>query len=148
MTTLSRTWRIAVAAVATAALLLMVACAGEPETSVKAAEPSSVPASGQQASLTVKLIAPTAGEAVSAGSVKVAVETTGLQFTMASNTNIAGEGHVHFTLDDRPFVMSIEPQSTLEDVEPGTHRLVAELVQNNTESFDPPVKQEIEFTAL
>jgi hypothetical protein len=77
----------------------------------------------------------------------VAVETTGLEFVMPSNTNVAGEGHVHFTLDDRPFVMSIEPEAVIDDVEAGPHTLVAELVQNDTSSFDPPVKQTIEFIA-
>lgn len=31
--------------------------------------------------------------------------------------------------------------------EPGEHRLVAELVQNNTEPSDPPVRQAITLTA-
>lgn len=96
---------------------------------------------------TVALIEPTTGTEVPAGTVKVRVETTGLTFTMPSNTNVAGEGHVHFTLDDRPFVMSTEPQIDLEDVDPGPHTLKAELVQNDTKPFDPPIEDTIEFTA-
>ncbi len=94
---------------------------------------------------TLRLIVPENGATVPTGTVKVAVETTGLEFVMPSNTNVAGQGHVHFTLDDRPFIMSVEKEAEFEDVEPGTHRLVAELVQNNTDSFDPPITQEVEF---
>jgi len=94
---------------------------------------------------TLRLTVPEKGATVPAGTVKVAVETTGLEFVMPSNTNVAGQGHVHFTLDDRPFIMSVEKEAEFEDVEPGTHRLAAELVQNNTDSFDPPITQEIEF---
>ena len=99
------------------------------------------------APLTIQLLEPLEGAVVPAGQVPVNVETTGLTFVMASNTNVPGEGHVHYTLDDRPFIMSITPDAVIEDVEPGEHTLIAELVQNNTESFDPPVIQEITFTA-
>ncbi len=97
--------------------------------------------------VTVKLLEPAAGTEVPAGTVTVRVETTGLTFTMPSNTNVVGEGHVHFTLDELPFVMSTEPQTEIDDVEPGLHTLKAELVQNDTESFDPPIEEVIEFTA-
>lgn len=106
--------------------------------------PASAPGS---ADMTVRLVAPTQGAEVPAGTVSVEVETTGLKFTMPGNKNVPGEGHVHFTLDDRPFEMSIEPTFDFKDVEPGPHTLEAELVQNDTQSFDPPVKVEIEFTA-
>lgn len=96
---------------------------------------------------TIKLVEPAAGGEVPAGTLTVKVETTGITFTMPSNTNVAGEGHVHFTLDDRPFVMSTEAQAEIEDVTAGVHTLKAELVQNDTQSFDPPIEVEIEFTA-
>jgi hypothetical protein len=96
---------------------------------------------------TVKLLTPTASSEVAAGDLTVKVETSGLKFTMPSNTNVPGEGHVHFTLDDRPFQMSVEPQAEIKDVAPGVHTLKAELVQNNTKSLDPPVVEVIEFTA-
>ncbi|MFA5844170.1 MAG: hypothetical protein WC971_04985 [Coriobacteriia bacterium] len=101
----------------------------------------------QVAPPTVKLLEPPAGAEVPAGEVAVAVETSGLKFVMPSNTVVPGEGHVHFTLDDEPFEMSTSPEYVLKDVAPGSHRLKAELVQNDTKPFDPPVKQEIEFTA-
>ncbi len=96
---------------------------------------------------TMVLTAPLQDARVPAGTVPVDVDTTGLKFVMASNTNVAREGHVHYTLDDRPFIMSVTPDAELEDVAPGEHTLVAELVQNNTRPFDPPVRQEITFIA-
>lgn len=96
---------------------------------------------------TIVLDTPTDGAVVPSGSVPIAVTTTNLEFVMPSNTNVAGQGHVHFTLDDEPFEMSTDPEYTLENVAPGEHRLKAELVQNDTSSFDPPVLQEITFTA-
>lgn len=128
------------AALSLAALLLVSGCAGN-GGSTSAATPSSVEPP------TMELVQPLQGDSVPAGELPVNVETTGLKFTMASNTNVAGEGHVHYTLDDRPFIMSITPDAVLEDVEPGEHTLIAELVQNDTQPFDPPVRQEITFTA-
>lgn len=95
---------------------------------------------------TIELAEPTADTVVPAGDVRVSVKTTGLSFAMPSNTNVAGEGHVHFTLDEEPFKMSVAPEYLFEDVSPGEHTLKAELVQNDTEPFSPPVKQEITFT--
>lgn len=130
------------------ALLALSACTGG------AASGPSTPASQQPAGETqltaqpptIELTEPLAGATVPAGNVSVKVNTTNLQFTMPSNTNVAGQGHVHFTLDDKPFQMSVEPQYTFKDVAPGPHTLKAELVQNDTKSFDPPVEQVIEFT--
>ena len=143
MNTLSRIVRVASALGLLLAVVLLFGCAEsadvDPENRQLA---SSAPVA---AAPTVKLIMPAAGATVPAGTVRVAVETTGLEFVMPSGTNVAGQGHVHFTLDDRPFVMSIEKGAELEDVEPGIHRLIVELVQNDTDSFDPPIKQELEF---
>ena len=86
------------------------------------------------------------GAELAVGEVKVQVETTGLKFVMPSNTVVPGEGRVHFTLDGRPFQMSTTPDYTFKDVAPGQHTIKAELVQNSTESFDPPVVQTVAFT--
>lgn len=145
ISTASRVVRIASAFGLLLAVALLAACtSGTPAASntPPAEEPvSSAPAETP----TVKLVEPVDGAALAAGTVKVTVESTGLEFTMPSNTNVAGQGHVHFTLDDRPFVMSVEKSAEIKDVEPGKHTLVAELVQNNTEPFDPPIEDEIEF---
>lgn len=120
---------------------VLAGCAAKPTASATptSAQPATPP--------TLSLTAPQAGAEVPAGTVPVSVQTTGLKYAMPSNTNVPGEGHVHFTLDDRPFIMSTEPDAEINDVTPGEHKLVAELVQNNTQSFDPPIKQEITFSA-
>lgn len=127
--------------------LALAACAGGGATS-GTATPASAPVSASAAGAppTIELLEPVASAVVPAGEVVVRVKTSGLEFVMPSNTNVPGQGHVHFTLDDQPFKMSTEPEYSFKDVAAGPHRLKAELVQNNTQSFDPPVKQEIEFT--
>lgn len=145
MNTISRTVRVATAAGLALALVLLAACASPADSSGDGKEPakSNAPATPP----TVSLTAPTAGETLPAGTITAAVETTGLKFVMPNNEPVAGEGHVHFTLDDRPEVMSVEKSAEIADVEPGPHTLTAELVQNDTSPFDPPVKVEIEFVA-
>ena len=96
---------------------------------------------------TIELVTPAEGATVPAGDVSVSVKTTGLKFVMPSNTLVAGEGHLHVTLDDEPFKMSTTPDYVYEGVTPGEHKLEVELVQNDTKSFSPPVKQEITFVA-
>lgn len=123
---------------------LLAACA---KSVSPAADGKPAPASSSTAAPTVKVLQPTSGGQVAAGTVTVNVETTGLKFTMPSNTNVPGEGHVHFTLDNRPFEMSVKPTFDFKDVAPGPHTLKAELVQNNTNPMDPPVLEVVEFTA-
>lgn len=135
---------VMIAGLALAAALL-AACSGTPAAETKAATPeASKPAAGGP--MTLKILAPTDGAEVPAGTLEVTVETTGIEFVMPSNDLVDGQGHVHFTLDDGPEVMSVEKVAELE-VEPGKHTLKAHLVQNNTEPVDPPVEQVIEFTA-
>lgn len=128
--------------------VLLAACSTQAAAPATGGGTESVPASAQPATPpTIKVLSPTDGDEVPAGDVTVKVEAANLKFTMPSNKNVAGEGHLHVTLDDRPFIMSVEPSVKIENVSPGTHKLVAELVQNNTDSLDPPVKQEITFVA-
>lgn len=113
------------------------------------AQDSTAPASGESAAPaaapTIKLTAPRDGDVVPAGDVVVAVETTNLKFVMPGNKNVAGEGHVHFSLDGKPEQMSTTPTYTFKDVAAGSHTLRAQLVQNNTEPFDPPIFEEVTF---
>ena len=142
-----------IALVALMTLLALGGCSGassgggKPVSPSQAAPKASGPSAVSAPAPTIELVAPAAGAPVAAGDVAVSVKTTGLTFTMPSNTNVAGEGHVHFTLDGAPFKMSVKPDYTYAGVAPGDHKLVAELVQNDTKSFSPPVKAEIEFTA-
>lgn len=121
--------------------VLLGGCAQKPAT------PQSTAPQAAAAPPTMQLLAPVDGTTVPAGDVKLSVKTTGHKFVMASTTNVPGEGHVHFTLDGQPFKMSITPDYVYAGVTPGEHTLKAELVQNDTKSFSPPVEQEITFTA-
>lgn len=94
---------------------------------------------------TIKVTSPKNGDSLAPGDVLVAVETTDLKFVMPGNKNVAGEGHVHFSLDGKPEQMSTTPSYTFKDVAAGSHTLRAQLVQNNTEPFDPPIFEEITF---
>lgn len=115
-------------------------------TAPSSATPSTgVPSAGVPAP-TIKVLAPLDGAEVAGPDLKVQVETTGLTFVMPSNTVVPGEGHVHFTLDDQPFKMSTTPDYVFKDVAPGPHTLKAELVKNDTKSFDPPVVQIVKYT--
>ncbi len=143
----SRIIRIASALGLVLAAALLAACSQQPSAQTAPAKPTKPASSAPAESPSVKLVEPVAGATVPAGTVKVAVEAQNLDFVMPSNNNVSGQGHVHFTLDDRPFQMSVEKTFEFKDVAPGKHRLVAELVQNNTDPFEPPAKQEIEFTA-
>lgn len=139
---------ILIAGLALSAVTLLAGCTGGAPAKEASSPAAEKPASNASAeSPTVKLIEPADGATVPAGDLKVNSEVTGLKFTMPSNKNVAGEGHIHYTLDDRPFEMSIEPGMVIKDVEPGEHTLEAELVNNNTQPLDPPVRAEITFTA-
>ncbi len=131
------------------ALLLLGGTAALLGGCAKAAAPAArpiAPAVAPAAVPTLQLVAPAEGATVDAGTVNISVTTTGLKFVMPSNTIAPGEGHVHFTLDDRPFEMSTTPDFAFDDVVAGPHTLTAELVQNDTTPFSPPVKQQVTFT--
>lgn len=130
-----------------AALVVLVAiAAGCTQAPSAPSSPTSQPAQAADVPApTMKLVTPAEGATVAAGDVKIVVETTGHKFVMPSNTNVPGEGHVHFTLDDQPFKMSTSPEFVYEGVTAGKHTLKAELVQNDTKEFDPPVIQTITF---
>jgi hypothetical protein len=143
-------FRIAALAVVSLAVVAGAAVVLGGCSSKTASAPASAPAESNTAvaaAPTIELISPAADSAVPSGDVRMSVKTTGLKFVMASNTNVAGEGHVHFTLDGQPFKMSVKPDYVYVGVAPGAHTLKAELVQNDTKSFNPPVEQEVTFKA-
>lgn len=133
-------------AMALAAATVLGGCAKGAEKGASGSS-ESVSNGAPVAAPTLGLVAPAAGSSVPAGDVSLSVKTTGLKFVMPSNTLVEGEGHVHFTLDDKPEMMSTTPDYVYEGVTAGEHKLVAELVQNDTKSFSPPIKQEIIFIA-
>ena len=129
-----------------AAVATLSGCSGKPASSGSTPVPAASNAAPATAP-TLVLTAPAASSEVPAGDVKMSVTITGIKFTEPSYTNVAGQGHVHFTLDGEPLKMSVTPDYVYSGVAAGPHKLVAELVQNDTKPFSPPVKQEISFTA-
>jgi hypothetical protein len=143
-------FRIAALAVVSLALLAGASVVLGGCSSKTTSAPASAPAESSTAAVaapTLELVSPSADSAVPSGDVNVSVKTTGLNFVMPGNTNVAGEGHVHFSLDGQPIEMSVKPDYVYVGVAPGAHTLKAELVQNDTKSFNPPVEQEITFKA-
>lgn len=136
-----------IAALALSAAALLAGCSGGAPAGETTAPAAEQPASDAATAPTLEITEPADGTTVPAGDLKVNSDVTDLKFTMPSNTNVPGEGHIHYTLDDRPFEMSITPDMVIKGVEPGEHTLEAELVQNNTQPLDPPVRAEITFTA-
>jgi len=136
------TKRLLAALVALALALALSAC-----STTSATDTGATKSSATVAPPTLRLVAPVEGAEVAAGDVTIKVETTNLKFVTPNNKPTPGEGHVHFTLDDKPVQMSDKPEYVYTDVAPGRHKVVAELVQNDAKPFDSPVKQEISFTA-
>ncbi len=141
-----RTYSALIALIALTITVLLAGCAATPRTS--GAQTSPVQGgSTVVAGPTIKVLAPLDGAVVKAGEIVIKLETTGLKFAMPSTKLVPGEGHVHFTLDSQPIKMSATPDYALSGVTPGPHTLKAELVQNDTTPFDPPVLQTVAFTA-
>lgn len=86
---------------------------------------------------------------------KVAVKVAMANFTLADYKthpkSVPGQGHLHLWLDQaKPTKASavkvISPVYTFENVKPGTHTLVAELVANDHSSLIPPATTSVTFT--
>jgi len=141
-----RTWRgpALIALLALTSALLLAGCSAAPAG--KATAPAEPSTSAAAVAPTLKVLAPVDAATVKGADVSVKVETTGLKFVMPSNTLVPGEGHVHFILDDQPLEMSTSPEYVFKGVAAGEHTLEAQLVQNDTTPFDPPVVQTVTFT--
>lgn len=147
MTRKARVASFVLALTAAALVGLLAGCSASTSVPARSAPVSAAPSPDASAARpTIKVIAPEDGAAVAGGELKVQVETTGLKFVMPGNTRVPGEGHVHLTLDGQPFKMSTTPDYVFKDVSAGPHTLKAELVQNDTKPFDPPVLQTVKFT--
>ena len=144
---MARSIRLALVVLSLAALVGTAAVLGGCAKSTADGTSGTAPGAATAPAPTLEVTTPTSGGTVAAGDVTMSVKTTGLKFTMPSNTVVPGEGHVHFILDGEPLEMSTSPDFVYEGVAAGEHTLTAELVQNDTKPFSPPVKQEITFIA-
>jgi hypothetical protein len=83
--------------------------------------------------------------------VKLAVSNFNLTDYKTHSRAVTGQGHVHLWLDQTnptpaSAVKVFTDSYTFENVKPGSHVLIAELVNNNHTSLVPPVTNKIEFT--
>ncbi|HLC99802.1 MAG TPA: hypothetical protein VJC11_02465 [Patescibacteria group bacterium] len=101
------------------------------------------------------IVSPGEGEQISGDQVDVMM--TAGNFVVVdffeNTANKAGEGHAHFWLDDATLSKDsavMHTDTTLPysffDVQPGTHTLVAEIVQNDHTSLNPAIKKTITFS--
>jgi hypothetical protein len=58
------------------------------------------------------------------------------------------EGHVHLTLDGKPYVMSYDATRAFQDVAPGVHALQAEFVAKDHEPFTNRPRAFVRFTVV
>jgi hypothetical protein len=146
----TRIGSILIIAVAVALVALIAGCSASPTASASASAPApasaSAPASAPVTAPTLNVLAPTANAVIKGADVEVRIETTGLKFVDPSTTRVAGQGHVHFTLDRQPVTMSITPDYTFKGLAPGPHTLRIELVQNDTTPFTPATVETVTFT--
>lgn len=101
----------------------------------------------------VSIASPTPGQTVTGS--KVPVSLAVVNFALVDYRThpllVPGQGHVHLWLDqtDLSKISAVKATSntyTFENVKPGNHTLVAELVNNDHSSLQPPVTTAVSFT--
>jgi len=83
--------------------------------------------------------------------VKIAVANFALVDYKTHPKLVPGQGHLHLWLDQtKPTkasaVKAVSPTYTFQNVKPGSHALIAELVANDHTSLVPPVTAAVKFT--
>ncbi|HEX6288471.1 MAG TPA: hypothetical protein VFZ66_04730 [Herpetosiphonaceae bacterium] len=104
----------------------------------------------------LKVTAPASEAAINGTNVMVEFQATGITLVPSTvplneagkrpDANRAGEGHLHLMLDLQPLIVweRAEPYR-FENVPPGEHQLMVELVNNDHSPLSPPVVQQIRF---
>ncbi|HEY0734575.1 MAG TPA: hypothetical protein VGD69_06690 [Herpetosiphonaceae bacterium] len=113
-------------------------------------------ASAAQSSPELVVSAPTEGATITGTDVAVTFQIAGLNLVPSGvplteagkrpDANRPGEGHLHFMLDLLPIVVweHAEPY-TFNNITPGEHQLMVELVNNDHSPLSPPVVKQIRF---
>ena len=94
----------------------------------------------------VSFLSPTPGQIISGSKVPVKIAVTNLSLVdyRTHPRLVSGQGHVHLWLDQTDLskisaVKAVSDTYTFDNVKPGNHTLVAELVRNDHSSFTPPL---------
>lgn len=105
------------------------------------------------ASPTLSILSPTSHSQVYGSKVTVNLSVTDFKLVDYKTypKPVSGQGHVHLWIDTpnptKESAIKLTTNSyTFENLKPGTHTLVAELVSNNHSSFTPPITTTLEFT--
>ncbi len=100
----------------------------------------------------VSFLSPTPGQIISGSKVPVKIAVTNLSLVdyRTHPRLVSGQGHIHLWLDQTDLsrisaVKAVSDTYTFENVKPGNHTLVAELVRNDHSSFTPPLTTTISF---
>jgi hypothetical protein len=97
---------------------------------------------------TISILAPKTGDVVRGGSTKLRMSLEGGKVVEPSVTEVTPTtGHIHVLLDGEVVSMDYGLSQTLNDLKPGTHSLRIEFVAADHAPFNPPVFDEIAFTA-
>jgi hypothetical protein len=90
---------------------------------------------------------PSPGAQISADAVDVVIDLQGGRIVDTSSTITPDTGHVHLFLDGELLSMTYggSQEIPIGDLDPGTHRLVAEFVAADHVPFDPPVTAAVTF---
>jgi hypothetical protein len=122
---------------------------------------SSNPAASRPGGATLKIVAPTAGVAANAGTVKVSVAYSGPLLVPAAEAKKLDDYHLHYFLDEdagpymgttRPvpsgnphIVHSAAREVTFDDLPAGGHTLTVLMSGNDHISVNPPVTDSVTF---
>lgn len=100
----------------------------------------------------LSFVAPTVNQALvgTKVAIKVAVTNFAIVDYRTHPKLVSGQGHVHLWLDQTDLskisaVKAVSDAYTFENVKPGSHTLVAELVRNDHSSLTPPATTTISF---
>lgn len=113
-------------------------------------------ASAAQSSPELVVSAPADGATITGTDVAVSFQVSGINLVPSGvplaeagkrpEANRPGEGHLHFMLDLLPIVVWEHPEPyTFNNITPGEHQLMVELVNNDHSPLSPPVVKQIRF---
>lgn len=94
--------------------------------------------------VSVEILAPKDGATIEGSTVEVKVRVLGVELVPGGNENNPREGHLHYTLDGIG-QMTDKVETKFEGVEPGEHRLTAEIGANDHGSRVPQVLDTVTF---
>ncbi|MBI2850681.1 MAG: DUF4399 domain-containing protein [Chloroflexi bacterium] len=148
------------------ALLLIGACAppaapsptAPPATQPPVTTPPPSPAPAPAPTLTIN--SPVVNASLAPGSVTVSVNVGNFRLAPPGQTNVAGQGHLHYYKDveipttpgkaavTAPGTYKVDPGTTMtwDNLTPGTHTFGVQLVNNNHTPLEPPVTAKVTVT--